>query len=86
MQKPKPKRRVYKPMRFGEGMQPGTVEWELNKRRLSKEQREDNRQWAEMEAMRERETHSPQAGVLARILSPISRFGSFLGRVSGLIR
>src|ERR1039458_1475928 len=38
--RPIPKRRVYKPTRFGEGMQPGTVEWELNQRRERKEERE----------------------------------------------
>ena len=75
-------------MRFGEGVQPGTVEWELNKRRVRKEQREDDRLWAEMDAKRERERESPSrlARMLARILSPISRIGSFLLWVSGLTR
>ena len=49
---PKPKRRVYKPMKFGEGVQPGTVEWELNQRRFRKEQREDEKAWAQIEAGR----------------------------------
>jgi hypothetical protein len=35
--------KVYKPTKFGEEMQPGTVEWELNRRRLLKEQREDDK-------------------------------------------
>jgi hypothetical protein len=86
MPKPKPRRRVFKPMRFGEGMQPGTVEWELNKLRLRKEEREDDRQWAEMEAKRERETPSAWVRLRHAILSPIVRIGSFLGRVSGLVR
>jgi hypothetical protein len=42
------KRRVFKPTRFGEGIQPGTVEWELNQRRLRKERREDDRQWGKI--------------------------------------
>ena len=42
----KPKRRVYKPIKFGESMQTGAVEWELNRRRLLKEQREDEKQWS----------------------------------------
>jgi hypothetical protein len=86
MQKPKLKPRVYKPMRFGEGVQSGTVESELNKRRLRKEKREDDLLWAEMEAKRERESHSQLPRALARFLSPIYRVGSFLGRVSGLTR
>lgn len=36
-------------MKFGEGMQPGTVEWELNKHRQCKEQRENEKQWAQLE-------------------------------------
>jgi hypothetical protein len=86
MQKLKPRRRVYKPMHFGEGVQPGTVEWELNRRRARKEQQEDDLLWAEMEPKRQRESPSRPGRWLARILSPISRIGSFLGRVSGLIR
>jgi hypothetical protein len=39
-------------MRFGEGMQPGTVEWELNRRRQRKEQREEDKQWAQLQATR----------------------------------
>jgi hypothetical protein len=42
-------------------MQPGTVEWELNKRRLRKEQREYEKEWAKIEAAhleRERELGS----------------------------
>jgi len=53
--------KIRKPMKFGEGMQPGTVEWELNRRRLRAERHEDNRQWAEIQAKRherEREPHS----------------------------
>jgi hypothetical protein len=42
-------------MRFGEGMQPGTVEWELNQRRRRAQQREDDRHWAEIQATREAE-------------------------------
>jgi hypothetical protein len=32
--------KVYKPTKFGEGLQPGTVEWELNRRRQRAEERE----------------------------------------------
>jgi hypothetical protein len=28
-ERPKPKRRVYKQMKCGEGLQPGTVEWKM---------------------------------------------------------
>lgn len=57
--KPKPKRRVYKPIRFGERMQPGTVEWELNRRRERKEEREAERYMAEMQAARHGLEHEP---------------------------
>src|ERR1039457_4863581 len=50
MDKPKPKRGAQKPMRFGEGMKPGTVEWDLNQRRLRAERREDDRQWTALQA------------------------------------
>jgi hypothetical protein len=43
----------------GTRMQPGTVECELNKRRLRKEQREDEKQWAQLQPTRaEREPRS----------------------------
>jgi hypothetical protein len=61
MEKPKPKVKVYRPMKFGEGMQPGTAEWELNRRRARKEEREADLHLAELEATqheREREPHS----------------------------
>ena len=53
--------RVYKPTKFAKGMQPGTVESELNRRRLRKERREDDRQRAKIQATRlecERESRS----------------------------
>jgi hypothetical protein len=43
-----PKSKVFKPTRFGEGIRPGTVELELNQRRLRKERREDDHQWGEI--------------------------------------
>ena len=54
-------------MRFGEGTQPGTVEWELNRRRLRAEQREDDRQWAELQAKRAAESNT-LSGRLAALL------------------
>lgn len=42
MKPAKPRVKVYKPTRFGEGMQPGTVEWELNQRRLRAGRRIDS--------------------------------------------
>ena len=45
-------------MRFGEGMQPGTVEAEMLKRRIRKERKEDERLWVEIEARRQAEERS----------------------------
>jgi hypothetical protein len=39
-------RRVYKPARLGEVIQPGTLESELNQRRLRKERRDEHHQQA----------------------------------------
>ena len=39
-------------------MQRGTVEWELNQRRLRAEQREEDREWAEIQAKHEAESKS----------------------------
>jgi hypothetical protein len=36
-------------MRFGEEVQPGTVEWELSQCRLRAKQHEDDREWAEIQ-------------------------------------
>jgi hypothetical protein len=33
------KRRKYKPTKFGEGMQPGTVDWELARRQVRKQRK-----------------------------------------------
>jgi hypothetical protein len=45
--------KIRKPMGFGDGMQPGTVEWELNQRRIRDARREGDRQWAEIQAKRQ---------------------------------
>ena len=45
-------------MKFGEGMQPGTVEWEMNRRKFQKEKRKDEKEWAKLQATREREARS----------------------------
>jgi hypothetical protein len=52
-------------------MQPGTVEWELNQRRLRAERREDDRQWAELQAKREAESKT-LGGRLASILDRLN--------------
>lgn len=70
MNKPTPKRRVYKPMRFGEGMQPGTVEWEANQRRLRAERRNEERQWVLLQAKHEAENKTLRG-----------RFASILDRI-----
>jgi hypothetical protein len=46
MKPAKPRVKAYKTTRFGVGMQPGTVEWELNPRRLRAERHDENRQQA----------------------------------------
>jgi hypothetical protein len=33
-------------------MQPGTVEWEMNRRKLLKERREEDMEWAKLQATR----------------------------------
>jgi hypothetical protein len=71
VERPKPKRRVYKPMRAGEGVQPGTVEWELNRRRDRKEEREAVRRLAELKAERE-EWETPS--IWQSVLSIFRRF------------
>jgi hypothetical protein len=43
-----------------EGMQPGTVEWELNERRQRNEQRKDEKQWAQLEATRAEREREPR--------------------------
>jgi hypothetical protein len=57
----KPKRRVYKPMKFGEGMQPGTAEWELNRRRDRNEEREAKLHLADLEATRHEREPEPRS-------------------------
>jgi len=57
---PKPKRRVYKPIRFGEGMQPGTAEWEMNRRRELKLNHQANDQLAELEATQGKRERRPR--------------------------
>lgn len=42
--------KVYRPTKFGEGMQPGTVEWELARRRAAAEKRADTIAWKKMQA------------------------------------
>jgi len=51
-------------------MQPGTVEAEMIRRRRRKEQREDDRLWAELQARREAERKTLRAR-LAAILDHI---------------
>jgi hypothetical protein len=53
--------RLRKLMKFGEGMQPGTVEWELNKHRQCKEQRENEKQWAQLQATRAERERDPRS-------------------------
>ena len=83
---PKPskpiKHRVYKPMRFGEGMLPGTVDWERNKRLLREEEREEERQWAAIQATRNPESET----LVARIGSALDRIGVYFARVTGIGR
>jgi hypothetical protein len=43
------KGKVHKPTKFGEGMQPGTVDWEMNQRRHRAEERQAEREWAKRE-------------------------------------
>jgi hypothetical protein len=66
---------VYKPARSGEGMQPDTVQSELNQRRLRKERRDEDRQRADLQAKREAESKTPSGRLTAildrfRIWSP----------------
>jgi hypothetical protein len=49
MKSAKPRVKVYKPTRFGEGMQPGTVESELNRRRARKDERQAKLHLAELD-------------------------------------
>jgi len=61
MKPAKPRVKVYKPTRFDEGLQPGTVKEELNQRRVRMEERESELQLARLQATRherEREPHS----------------------------
>lgn len=55
--------KVYKPVRFGEGIQEGTVEWEINRRNIRKQEREEDRRWAEIQAAREPERESIRARI-----------------------
>lgn len=55
-------------MKFGEGIQPGIVEWELNQRKLRKGQREDEKQWARLQATRtEREDDTADQETLSLV-------------------
>jgi hypothetical protein len=47
MEKRKHRRRVYKPTKFGEGLQPGSAEWELIVRQCRKQRRDEDRAWEE---------------------------------------
>jgi hypothetical protein len=46
------RRLLCKPTKFGEGVQPDMVDWELNQRKLSKEQPDDDRRRAQTQAVR----------------------------------
>ena len=61
----------YKPARFNEGLQPGTVEWEMRRRAARAENRRAKR---EMEILAEQKV---KEGPTLRVLSAIL---SFLGR------
>jgi hypothetical protein len=63
MSPPSRKVKVYKPTKFGEGMQPGTAEWEQNRRKLLKEQRAEDRAWAKMQATRSEREREPRNGI-----------------------
>jgi hypothetical protein len=45
MEKKRPRRRAYKPAKFGEGLQSGTAEWELIRRQRRKLDREETKAW-----------------------------------------
>ena len=69
-------RKPMKAMKFGEGMQPGTVEWELNQRRIRAARREEDRQWAEIQAKRQGATKTVRdrlAAILRRLFAHIGR-------------
>jgi hypothetical protein len=76
MKPAKPRVKVYKPTRFGEEMESGTVEWEWNQRRLRKERREDDRQWAEIQAKRQGATKA----VGERLTAILRRLFALIGR------
>lgn len=62
--------KVYKSAKFGEGMQPGTVEWELNRRKMRAEERAAEKWFKERQEERARNAPSR----LMRVLDAIARF------------
>lgn len=63
-------KRVYRPAKFGEGMKPGTVEWELTRRRVQRQRRQDD---AEFERrLAENEKDEPMG--FWRIFAAVIRF------------
>jgi hypothetical protein len=44
--------KVYRPAKFNEGLQLGTVEWELMQRQIRAQNRRDDKQWEAMQAAR----------------------------------
>jgi hypothetical protein len=62
--------KVAKPMKFGEGMQPGTVEWELKRRREQAQNRREDKAFKKILA--EREEMRPKG--IWRLLDSVGRF------------
>jgi hypothetical protein len=60
--------KVYKPVKFGEGLNPGTVEWERNRRQHLAEMKRFRELVAEREAMRPR-----PYGIIERLLAIFRR-------------
>jgi hypothetical protein len=69
-------RKPMKSMTFGQGMEPGTVEWEFNQRRIRAARGEEDRQWAEIQAKRQGATKTLRerlTAILRRLFSPTGR-------------
>lgn len=62
--------KVFKPMRFGEGLQTGTVEWKQMQNRERLEQRKVERAWNLREATQEREPTLPENPVSHPLIYP----------------
>jgi len=74
MSKLKPKVEVLLSIKIVEGMQPGTVEHEMNRRKLLKEQRQEDKQWDRLQETRSERVQGSYYSPWRRFLRTFLRY------------